>query len=667
MAYPPPPYNALNFNFRTDGYVPQDYTYVEFNFVQTSSYLVLGDQWSSIGLGPPIPFWNFFAIEAQGYQVFKPEFRWKTLTPQLKTIWLTSRWETFYSPSIDLVFWSSWDTAAGKSEEAKATLRWNTKAYATSTVKHGDRWVTTPVKTQNWKHWDRWGTTPVTLQTPNLWDYYSVATPGFKELQFDEYHDYFGVTLDALVFIDYSAVYVPAYNESLFADSWWFNYMVANAWVIRYPLRIFKAWGIKHEIGLAKVKRGWSLSSPLLQSIAKGWSLKYAIRTVDEARRSWSMPSAIVNGSAIYVTTPPTLTVGGVTIPLDDVDISMDEGQYSWTCNLTLTDPAHYTLFDIDTPFSVTIGGETYSFICNEPSFRRDGHVDLRAAISGVSPSAQFAEPRAVLVTKTWETPTLVSDILEEVFGVGVVTLNVLDWSIPADRLAVDGQTPVGIATSIAEAIGGLLESEPDGSLFIRYRYPVSVLDYLTTSPDQTYDDVRDEFTMEERYSSQRVENRFRIMDSADEDRGILLLEIDAREEGFNSGRTSFTPGDQPVVLVYKSIDVELNDVDSSAGDIAAEGTGTAEIDEYVDFVNTNEAEVRYPIVSILEYKWLGNDLGAPTFSEETKLTVPTSGIGRLKIKYTSNFIAKRLVNVPIVLNGETEYGVLVVAEGSQT
>jgi hypothetical protein len=40
-------------------------------------------------------------------------------------------------------------------------------------------------------------------------------------------------------------------------------------------------------------------------------------------------------------------------------------------------------------------------------------------------------------VTKTWTDPILVSALLEELFGAGEVELRVLDWTIPAGRLAV--------------------------------------------------------------------------------------------------------------------------------------------------------------------------------------------------------------------------------------
>src|SRR6185503_9519795 len=99
---------------------------------------------------------------------------------------------------------------------------------------------------------------------------------------------------------------------------------------------------------------------------------------------------------------------------------------------------------------------------------------------------------------KTWADPILVSALLEELFGAGEVELRVLDWTIPAGRLAVNGQTPIEIASTVAKATGAVIESEPDGSLYIRYAWPVSVPDLDTATPDHLYDDSRDLFSLEE-------------------------------------------------------------------------------------------------------------------------------------------------------------------------
>lgn len=147
---------------------------------------------------------------------------------------------------------------------------------------------------------------------------------------------------------------------------------------------------------------------------------------------------------------------------------------------------------------------------------------------------------------------------------------------------------------------------------------------------------------------------------------GILTAEIDSRETGFNNGKTSFQPGDAPAFLIFKSSDVTILTVEPSAGTIADLGTGTELIEETLTFANVTEANLSKPITGGLTYKWLGNNLGVPAIVGDNLVRVPTVGVGVLQVSYQAPFEARRLSSLPTVLNGETEYSVLVVITGQQ-
>lgn len=147
---------------------------------------------------------------------------------------------------------------------------------------------------------------------------------------------------------------------------------------------------------------------------------------------------------------------------------------------------------------------------------------------------------------------------------------------------------------------------------------------------------------------------------------GILTAEIDSREAGFNSGKTSFQPGDQPAFLIYKSADVTIQSIEPSAGNIADLGAGLEPIEELLTFANATEATLQKPISGALTYKWLGNNLGAPVVVGDNLIRVPTKGVGVLKVNYNAPWLAKRLSGLPTVLNGETEYSVLIVITGTK-
>ena len=146
---------------------------------------------------------------------------------------------------------------------------------------------------------------------------------------------------------------------------------------------------------------------------------------------------------------------------------------------------------------------------------------------------------------------------------------------------------------------------------------------------------------------------------------GILSAEVDGREDGLNLGKTSFVPGDSVGVLVYKGDDVKVDAVSSSAGSISYLGTQLVTITELVQFANVNTASVNKPIASINSTKWLGNDGGNVSLTDQVNLKIANPVVGVLKITYTSIARGYRLSGVPHPLSGETEYDVLVYVEGS--
>lgn len=148
---------------------------------------------------------------------------------------------------------------------------------------------------------------------------------------------------------------------------------------------------------------------------------------------------------------------------------------------------------------------------------------------------------------------------------------------------------------------------------------------------------------------------------------GILAAEIDGRADGYNKGKTSFAPGEDPAFLVFKSDDVTIDSVIPSAGSIATLTGGVMSVTDTLQFADTDEATLSKPYESGFTSKWLGTSLGAVTRVGATKLVAANRGVGVLKVTYNTRFYAYRLSNVPNPLNGETEYIVLIVISGTQT
>jgi hypothetical protein len=144
---------------------------------------------------------------------------------------------------------------------------------------------------------------------------------------------------------------------------------------------------------------------------------------------------------------------------------------------------------------------------------------------------------------------------------------------------------------------------------------------------------------------------------------GILTAELDTRPEGYNNGRSTFSAGDEPVILVRKTPNVSMQII-TSAGSCSQFGTGTTEELEFLTYMRTKTASASKPISSGFSSNWYGQSLGVVRVSGNKDVVIdttePITGCGVLGITYNSDFIAYKLSGVPAMLNGRSDFSVLV-------
>lgn len=143
-------------------------------------------------------------------------------------------------------------------------------------------------------------------------------------------------------------------------------------------------------------------------------------------------------------------------------------------------------------------------------------------------------------------------------------------------------------------------------------------------------------------------------------DAGPLVLEVDARENGLNQGKTAFRPGDPVYYLLFAPDGFTLAQHVVTAGSRASAGSGNKSIEQILTFNDAREASLSYPVASITSKAWIGNNQGASSLAGDGKIVLPENKIGILRVNYKSSFAAYRLSGVPndvdrvlIVVQGE--------------
>lgn len=328
--------------------------------------------------------------------------------------------------------------------------------------------------------------------------------------------------------------------------------------------------------------------------------------------------------------------------------ITSDEDSPYFQCEVTMKNAQDYVRFPRDTPFQIHLLNIDYHFIVDSRSLNRsiddEGNYSETCSFTGLSPLVQFASPRCTKLTKTWTSATLASALVEEL--IGTVTWNLIDWMIPAYRLAAENAAPLDIAQQIVQAVGGLIESQPDGSVVCRHRWPVSIQDFGSSTPDHILEE-REIFSAQESPTNDELIDRVRILDydagyqdrleyvpnklsddSDDPFNGILYAYLSPWRDGLRIVTT------RPSVIQLGSLSSGTRSIADSNEDYPRETLTFAE----------GESSTQYPIMSLQNIEWLDENLGGLTFSPysttvQASLLGTYGGYSLAKVAYTTRFL----------------------------
>lgn len=347
----------------------------------------------------------------------------------------------------------------------------------------------------------------------------------------------------------------------------------------------------------------------------------------------WDLESAEVTN----ITGAPYLLKDGEVIGITGADFAADEGGFFWTCNIELARVADYQRFKRNDPFEIDLFGDRYHFIVELKSIDRPAVAQVTMTLTGVSPAAVLDSPRARPVTKTWDTAMLASQIALEMAGSVPLDWQVLDWVIPANRLAVNGASPISVIQQLATACGGVVEADTDGGLVVRPEFPVTVPEWGNVSPDLVLTDKSHNLSTREGVGAADVYNRFYLSDTlagAATDR----IEFEADEADPYKG----------TLRVYPAVWRENLVVTSTRAGVILVPTGviSREEEETIE-VTQGTGQTAFPIDAILGFEWLDRDLGGVSAGNYSS-TVTAAGSGPLpkysllRIRYRTKAITYR-------------------------
>ena len=368
---------------------------------------------------------------------------------------------------------------------------------------------------------------------------------------------------------------------------------------VRFPYWLTQQLAVRHTLGYDVTN-----VNPVAKRLAASWSL------LDDARLQ-----AVVNN--------PELVSNGQTIRIVQATLSCDEDSPVWIAQVEIAKVADFAAIAIGDTITLTLGMETFVLVVDGKTLSRESVADQRCELSAVSPVALLDAPFAGTIRFYQPSAESAEAAIESL--IGPVTWQLPNWIIPAGRLMLEGVTPLAAARNIVASIGGIVESNPDGSVVCRRRHPVSIPQYGQAAVAHGLFDS-DVISARAQIAPSRGYNRVTIANEdgasgASKDRVEYVADADDANRGTVR---AYLASVRPVVLTHTG---------HAATVIASLGEVTRTETETVEFVD-GRASTRYPVTTIVSVVWQHTDLGAVT-ADGQSIVAATAGFSLLRITYT--------------------------------
>ena len=399
-------------------------------------------------------------------------------------------------------------------------------------------------------------------------------------------------------------------------------------------------------------------------SVAKGHGQPYQRllhnRVLGFCAHFWnlSLPRAVLFPVA------PQVIFNGLPVPLVSAVIEYQPGQMFWSAQLSLAQEADFGPLHLDDRFVLRIGDEFFVFIVDAKRLNRSGTHAVDRILYGISPSARHDFPRSAAVVANETMPVWARDWVERVLAEAVVW-DLPEWRIPANRLVVRNLSPLGVVRQIVESVGGMVQSQPGGELWMRPCFPDSVPTWSQRELAHVLTDEADILEIREVCQTRLRVDRVIVRDGELAGKASHFdLDWDRRADGPNRGRGRFAPGEEVHLLLTTGEDVTVASLSSSTGTLLSARPTTWQEREDIAFIHSHCAKLSKPTTAIVSVEWLGQDLGRPVVAADgLTLVTPLIGTAIARITYIVSATSYPFI-APQTLAGGEAFSVLFAAAG---
>lgn len=402
--------------------------------------------------------------------------------------------------------------------------------------------------------------------------------------------------------------------------------------VLYTDMRQHRAQQVTHYSDLGACRKSVRFPYWLTQQVAARHALGYDVTNVNPVAKRLAASWSLLDDTRLQaVVNSPEMVSNGQTIRIVQATLSCDEDSPVWIARVEIAKVADFAAIAIGDTITLTLGLETFVLVVDGKTLSRESVAEQRCELSAVSPVALLDAPFAGTIRFYQPGAESAEAAVESL--IGPVAWQLPNWIIPAGRLMLEGVTPLAAARNIVATIGGIVESNPDGSVVCRRRHPVSIPQYGQAVVAHGLFDS-DVISARAQIAPARGYNRVTIANEdgasgASKDRVEYVADADDANRGTVR---AYLASLRPVALTHTG---------HAATVIASLGEITRTETETVEFID-GRASTRYPVTAIVSAVWQHTDLGAVT-ADGQNLVAATAGFSLLLITYTATSLNWRV------------------------
>lgn len=420
---------------------------------------------------------------------------------------------------------------------------------------------------------------------------------------------------------------------------------------VRLGLQLEAAWspqarclaGLSADYGLRPIihttrQAGYALTFRSQNLLASPNHLSLLNRSQQQRRHLYDHSDSQIQQSWLL----PQLLHAGQPIEVLSASVSQDENSPYWIARIDIADLNAMQGLRLGDRVQLELGITIFELQIDSRSLIRQSPADVRLSLTAISPLAWRAPPHGLPVTRIWDEPVWSRDVIAELLPGLEMDWQLVDDLIPANRLAATEANPVEIAAAVIRAAGGLIESQPDGRVLIRHRFPIPIPRYgqasASASTNLALTEALDLFEISEVDEIRAGTNRLRITDGQSVS-GQDQVEFVRDNDNPLAGTVRVIPAPWREVSLVHSGDDSIT--------VLAQGCVIREEDELVEF-KAGAAKSQYPVDALLGVSWQYANLGAVVVSAGTT-TLQAGGVAGYslaRIRYQTRAYEYRVEHV---------------------